>query len=181
MRRPNLILMPVCEAGLLLVLGLAAWLTGKPLLFASLGPTAYELAEAPERPTARSYNIIVGHGIGVLSGFAALFLTHRIGAWSAAAENFPLSRVLGAALAALLTVFGTLLVRATQPAAVSTTLLVALGFMPHWLDGVYIMAAILLITALGQALQHLRTMSSGPEVDEGRSQRRRSRTSGRLR
>ena len=60
MRRRDLIVMPLCEAALLAIVGLTAWWTGRPFLFASLGPTAYELVEAPERITARPYNIIVG-------------------------------------------------------------------------------------------------------------------------
>ena len=163
MRRWNLLIMPLCEAALILVVGVAAWLSGQPLLFASLGPTAYELVEAPERITARPYNIIIGHLIGVLSGFFALYVTHRFAAGSAVAGPFTLPRVLGAALAALLTVFGTLLLRATQPAAVSTSLLVELGSMAHLRDGVHIMIAILLITAIGEPLRWLREKTADAE------------------
>lgn len=56
-------------------------------------------------------------------------------------------------LATLLTVLGTVLTRATQPAALSTTLMIATGTMQQPIDAVVIMAAILLITAVGEPLR----------------------------
>ncbi len=155
-KRNDLFIAPLCEGGLILLAGLAAWTLHKPLLFASLGPTAFELTEMPERASARPYNILVGHLIGVLSGFAALALT---GAWhtpSVSTSQISLQRVGAAVLAALLTVFGTLLARATQPAALSTTLMIATGAMQHLEDGPIIMASILLITAAGEPLRRWR-------------------------
>ena len=55
----ELIVAPPCEAGLLLLAGAAAMLVHKPLFFASLGPTAYELAETPERKSAQPYSVIL--------------------------------------------------------------------------------------------------------------------------
>ena len=156
MRRRDLIIAPLCESALILIAGLAAWIAHQPLFFASLGPTAFELVETPERPSARPYNIIVGHLIGVLCGFAALALTH---AWSTPAvstSSISLQRVWAAAIAALLTVFFALLARAQQPAALSTTLLIATGSMQRLEDGPVIMAAILLITIVGEPLRRWR-------------------------
>jgi hypothetical protein len=48
----------------------------------------------------------------------------------------PLARVWACTMAATLTVFGTLGLRAAQPAAVSATLLIASGIMQTWRDGV---------------------------------------------
>lgn len=48
---------------------------------------------------------------------------------------------------------GTLAARATQPAALSTTLVVSLGTMQRWQDGILIMIAILLLTAIGEPLR----------------------------
>jgi len=110
----------------------------------------------PGRPSARPYNVVVGHLIGVLCGFAALAVTH---AWSAPAvstSSISILRVWAAAIAALLTVFGTLLARAQQPAALSTTLLIATGSMQHLKDGPIIMLAILLMTAIGEPLRRWR-------------------------
>ena len=59
-------------------------------------------------------------------------------------------------LAAVLTTLGTLLLRAGQPAAIATSLLVALGSMQTEHDAVAIVAGVLLITAIGEPLRRLR-------------------------
>ena len=166
------VIAPLCEGGLLLVAGAAAWLTHRPLFFASLGPTAYELTETPDRPSAQPYSIIVGHLIGVLSGFAALGLTHAWIAPAVSTSSITMVRVWAAVVATLLTVLGTVLARATQPAALSTTLIVATGTMQKAVDGPTIMAAILLVTLLGEPLRRWRL---------GHRQQERARQQGRAR
>lgn len=160
-----LIIAPVCEATLILLAGLAAWITHKPLLFASLGPTAFELIEAPKRQSARAWNVIGGHLIGVLAGFAAIFLTH---AWSAPVASSGIitsPRVWAAVLAAMLTVFGTLLARATQPAAISTSLLVSLGTMQRKEDVFFIMSSVVLMTLAAKPLRLLRLQEDSEDDD----------------
>jgi CBS-domain-containing membrane protein len=159
--RKDILIAPVCEGALITILALAAWIAHNPLVFASLGPTAYELVETPERPTARPYNIVAGHLLGVLSAFLALFLTHADRVPPLNGGGIALPRVWAAGIAAALTVLATLLARATQPAAVATALLVALGNMQHWRDGFFIMAAVLLITALGTPIRKLRLKALG--------------------
>jgi hypothetical protein len=161
--RKDLLIAPLCEGGLILLVSLAAWLSHKPLIFASLGPTAYELIEQPHRKSARPYNIIVGHLIAVIAGLAAIYATH---AWTVPAvsiASIPLPRVWAAALAAALTVLGTLAARATQPAALSTTLVVSLGNMQRWQDSLIIMIAILLMTVVGEPLRIWRERTTKPE------------------
>lgn len=58
----------------MLALAAIGWATKQPLIFASLGPTAYGLVEQPQLPSARAYNIIAGHLIGLGAGFLALCL-----------------------------------------------------------------------------------------------------------
>lgn len=145
------------EGTLILVIAAAGWATRQPLIFASLGPTAYELVEKPLDRSARAYNIIVGHLIGLGSGFLALYLMQ---AWQA--PNVALAgivdpaRMWAAVLAAVFTTLGTLLLRAGQPAAIATSLLVALGAMQTGRDAVVIVAAVLGITAIGEPLRRLR-------------------------
>ncbi len=160
----HLILAPLCEAGLLLLAGTAAMLVHKPLFFASLGPTAYELAETPERRSAQPYSVIVGHLIGVVSGFLAIYLTQ---AWRVPAINtYCITWVLvwAAMLAAFLTVLGTTLFKATQPAALSTTLMIATGSMQRLQDGPVIMAAIILLTVAGEPLRRWRCRLRSPHT-----------------
>lgn len=156
MLRKDIVIAPVCEGLLILVMAVASWVSHNPFIFASLGPTAYELVETPERPTARPYNILVGHLIGVLAAFLALYLTGAAHAAAWSQNGIPLPRIWSATLAASLTVAVTLIVRATQPAAVATALLVSLGTMQVWRDGFFIMGAVLAITLLGEPIRRWR-------------------------
>lgn len=165
---------PALESALILVLAFAGWISGTPLIFASLGPTAYELVETPERPSARPYNILVGHLIAVLAGFAALWLTNAWAVPSVSSHGVPFPRVWSAAIAALLTVFGTLLARANQSAALSTTMLIALGFMQTWQDGVVIMVAVLLMTAIGEPVRRWRRRAKESTEKAGKGKNRSS-------
>lgn len=169
LRWRDLLLAPVCEAALVLVAALAGWLVHKPLIFASLGPTAFEQIETPRRPSARPYNIIAGHLIAILAGFAALWLT---GAWKApvvSANGFPLVRVGAAVLSALLTVFLTLLARATQPAALATNLLISLGLMQTGEDAAVIVAGVLLMAVVGEPLRRWRAHGAAAAHPEASS------------
>lgn len=156
MSKRELLVAPVGEAALILVVSIVGWATHQPLVFASLGPTAYEIIEKPSHPSARPYNVIVGHFIAVLAGFAALFLVHAWSVPSVSATGVPFLRVWAAVIAALITVFFTLLAKATQPAALSTTLLVSLGILQTPWEGAMIMAGVVLIVAIGEPIRKLR-------------------------
>lgn len=162
MRLREILIVPPLEGALILVVGLAGYISHSPLLFASLGPTAFEMIETPHRKSARPYNIIGGHLIGILAAFAALWLTNARNFPSVSAAGVPLVRVWAAALAAMLTALGTFLARARQPAALSTTLLVSLGVLQTARDGVVIMAAVLMMTALGEPIRRLRRRDLAP-------------------
>jgi hypothetical protein len=163
MARRDVFLAPALEAALIVILAAVGWVSRTPFVFASLGPTAYEIVENSKRPSARPYNIIVGNLIAVLAAFAALWMTNAWGTPRVSAHGVPLERVWAATIAALLTVFGTLLAQATQPAALSTTLLIALGIMQTARDGVIIMLAVLLITAIGEPIRRWRAKYAPPE------------------
>jgi len=166
MSRKEFVIAPLCEGALILAVSAAGWLTHSPLIFTSLGPTAFELIETPNRPSARPYNVIIGHLIGVVAGFAALGMTH---AWLAPAISSgmvsPL-RVAAATISAILTVLLTLLTHATQPAALSTTLLISLGTLQRWQDGFFIMGAVLLLVLLGEPLRRWRSREKPESVTE---------------
>ncbi len=153
MRRRDLVIAPLCEAALLFVAAAIGLIAHEPLIFASLGPTAYELVETPERKSARPYNVVVGHLVGVLAGFLALYAT---GAWfkpgiSAGWVGWP--RIWAVVLAAAVTVVVTLLIKATQPAAIATTLLITLGLMQKWQDGFVIMGGVVIMLICGEPLR----------------------------
>jgi hypothetical protein len=164
LRGKDVVAAPLCEAALIAIAGVAAWIAHAPLLFASLGPTAYELVETPERKSAKPYNVIVGHLIGVLAGLGAAWLTRADATPAVGFGSVPVARVGAAVIASGVTVLVTLLLRAAQPAALATTLLIALGLMPGWRSGAEIMAAVLLMTLVGEPLRHWRMRDIG--IDE---------------
>jgi hypothetical protein len=160
-RKKDLLIAPLGEAFLLLIAALAGWLCRQPLIFASLGPTAYELIETPHRRSARPYCICVGHLIGIGSAFLALFVT---GAWyvpAVSGSGVPLDRVWAIVTAAALTVFFTLLLRAGQPAAIATALLIATGILQRPIDAALMMAAVILMVLTGEPLRRLRLRQQG--------------------
>lgn len=53
----------------ILGIGLFAWLTGLPLIFPALGPTAFILFSDPLSPSAAPRSIILGHLIGIGCGY----------------------------------------------------------------------------------------------------------------
>ncbi len=156
MIRKDMLIAALLEGLLLMVAAAAGWATRQPLIFASLGPTAYEMIETPKRRTARPYNIFVGHLSAVLCAFFALWVT---GAWwtpVVSRHGVPFIRIWAVMLAAVLTVFFTLRLRAAQPAAVSTTLLIATGAMQTKREGLMILAAVVLTMAAGEPLRRWR-------------------------
>jgi len=145
------------EGGLILAMAVISWATKQPLIFASLGPTAYEMVEQPRLRSARPYNIIAGHLIGLGSGFLAIWLTH-----ASTEPNVILTgitstpRLWAVAIAATLTTLLTLLLKAGQPASLATTLLVALGSMQTLRNALAIIAGVLLITIIGEPVRRFR-------------------------
>jgi hypothetical protein len=56
-------------SSLLLIPAFAAWATGRPFIFPSLGPSAFALAVGEDVVTAR--RMIGGHAVGITSGLLA--------------------------------------------------------------------------------------------------------------
>ena len=156
-QRADLLWATLGEGGLVLALAAIGWAIHQPLIFASLGPTAYELVEQPQLRSARTYNIIVGHLIGLGSGFLTVYLLH---AWAApnviSTGIVSAERVWAVAIAASLTTLVTLLLGAGQPAALATTLLVALGSMQTLRDAGAVIAGVLIIALIGEPVRRFR-------------------------
>jgi CBS domain-containing membrane protein len=169
----DLLVVPFTEGRLVLVISAVAWATQQPLVFASLGPTAYELIEQPDRQSGRPYNVILGHLIGVGSAFLALAVT---AAWHTPAigafTTIAMPRMCALLLASALTAFRTLPLGATQPAALSTSLLIASGSMQRGRDAVVITAAVLMLTAMGEPIRRWKKKS---RLDQAENPSRKTR------
>jgi hypothetical protein len=136
-------------AALLAVPGLLAILTGRVLLFASLGPSAVIVAHSPGRRSSRVYNIVVSHLIG--AGCAATAV-HLLGL-ALVPSVFDVGYVSGlrvvAAVGALASAtFLELRFGATHVPAASTTLLVALGSLRPDPYGLALVAVGVIVVAL---------------------------------
>jgi hypothetical protein len=150
MKTRQVVLPVIGEAGLVLAVGAIGWAAHMPLLFTSLGPTAYEIVEKPKAPSAKTYNIIVGHFVALGVGFFALWVLHAWNAPKVSASGFVAGpRLWAAVLAVAVTTLLTLLLKASQPAALATTLLVALGAMQRTHDAVAIIIGVLILAILG--------------------------------
>jgi hypothetical protein len=153
-RGKRLLFTALGEGGLVLVVAAIGLATRMPLIFTSIGPTAYELAEKPNAPSARTYNIIAGHMLALGAGFLSLWLLNAWCAPKVAAAGFVSSpRLLAAVLSVVLTTAVTLTLKASQPASLSTALLVSLGSMQTRRDAFAITIAVLILAAVGEPLR----------------------------
>ncbi|MGH9328253.1 MAG: HPP family protein [Terriglobia bacterium] len=153
----DLVVTPVAEGALILVLGAIGWAASWPFVFASLGPTAYEMIEKPESKSAKPYNVIAGHFVGLGAGFFSVWV---LGTWAApkvtAAGLVAEPRIWTSVLAVALTAGITLMIGASQPASLSTTLLVALGAMQTGRDALAIIIGVLILATIGEPVRRVR-------------------------
>lgn len=133
----------------LFMVGVIAWLSGRPFIFPSLGPTAYVLAFdiMPDRKHSLR-TVIGGHGCGVLGGFLCYHLLVSPNTLMGLTE--PVSFMgallgLGAVAALMTTTFLMLMFNASHPPACATTLIISLGILSDPIDGLFIMGAVLLM------------------------------------
>lgn len=111
------------------VSGLAAYLTKQPLLFPSLGPTAFLFFERPLARRASPRNTLTGHAVAILVGFLSLAVFGLLDNPSILVEGVTITRVGAAALSLALTGAVLLLLRATHPPSGATVLIVSLGLL----------------------------------------------------
>jgi HPP family len=156
-RLPDAVWAPVWEGALILLVGGAAWAAGQPWLFASLGPTVYEQVEKPELRSAGIYNVIVGHFVGLGAGFLGLWVA---GAWNSpkvvASTTVSPERLWAAVIAVTVTTIGNLLLKSGQPAALSTTLLVALGTYQTARGALWVAVGVVIVGLVGEPIRRLR-------------------------
>ncbi|HET6276004.1 MAG TPA: HPP family protein [Candidatus Cybelea sp.] len=137
----------------MMVIGLAAAVTARPLIFPSLGPTAIMLFTHPLDRFSSPRHVLLGHFIGAASGYAALAMTGLLGVALSSEVGIP--RVVAAAIALALTAGLMLLLDAEHPPAGATTLIVALGILPRLEDFLFLMAAVFVLTLLAFTVNRL--------------------------
>lgn len=132
------------------LLAAVAMITRTPFVFPSLGPTAFLMFFAPTAPTASPRSAIVGHAIGIVCGFGALWLFGLTDAPPAMVTGVTLARVGAAALSLAATGALMILFNAAHPPAGATTLIISLGIMtkPFQLATIELAVALLVVQAI---------------------------------
>jgi hypothetical protein len=155
---PDQVWSPLMSAVLTFIVGALSVIFGQVWLFPSLGPTIYLQTEKPAEPAARFFNVVAGHLIGLIAGFAGAFL---LNAYSdpipLVDKQFTWARVGAAVVALALTLFLGLLFKATHPPAGATTLLTALGSIKTAQDAINLMIGVLIIAFVGEFVRRMRT------------------------
>ncbi|MBW3630788.1 MAG: HPP family protein [Gemmatimonadetes bacterium] len=155
---PEAVWTPLAVALIALVPGIVGLAAGRPFLFPSVGPTAVLQAHKPDDPSARPYNILVGHLAGLGTAFLMVTLL-GIGQQKSVFElgHLTTERVAAAVLALALAAAVEIVLRAPHGPAAATTLLASLGaFKPTIKDAVTVIGGILLVIAVGEVLRRLR-------------------------
>jgi CBS-domain-containing membrane protein len=132
------------------------------------------VAESPALHRSKIYNIIGGHSIGLMLGFAVLFLLNAYNDPTLFGDHtLTLGRVLASAIAVGLTIGVAYFARASHPPAGATALLVALGGIGTIQDVTHFAIGLVLLAIVAEALRRVRlgsmpTITSLTEETAGR-------------
>jgi CBS-domain-containing membrane protein len=135
--------------------GLFAWVLDEPLVFPSLGATAFLFFETPMAEVASIRNTIIGHTVGAGVAFVWLNVFGLVGDPSAIVAGFTADRVACVALSLAFTGGILRLLRAAHPPAGATTVIVSVGLLTTWDELLILMAGVILLSASALALNRL--------------------------
>jgi len=135
--------------------GLWAYIVKQPLVFPSLGATAFLIFETPMAEVGTPRNTIIGHSVGIAAGVASLALFGLLDAPSVYVSGVTLGRVGAIALAVALTGGVLRLLRSAHPPAGATTIIVASGLLAKPRQILDILVGVLLLTIAGWCLNRL--------------------------
>lgn len=130
----------------------AALITGAPLIFPSLGPTAFLFFYTPTSPAAAPRNTIFGHLVGALAGYVSLVIFGLTDAAPALSTEVTAGRVGAAALSLALTSGFMVWLRVPHPPAGATTLIVSLGILRTPFQLSVLMLAVIVLTVQGYVI-----------------------------
>ena len=133
----------------LVVSGLAAYLLKQPLLFPSLGPTAFLFFEQPMDPPSSPRNTLIGHLVAILAGALSLAVFGLLDHASILQEGVTLARVGAGALSVALTGAVLILLKSSHPPTGATTLIVSLGLLQTPREMAELMVGVVLLTIAG--------------------------------
>lgn len=132
--------------------GLAALAFDEPLLFPSLGATAFLIFETPTAEVGSPRNTLIGHAVGIAAAALSLAIFGLLDEPSAFEQGVTLARVLAVALSVALTGGLLRLLRAAHPPAGATTIIVSSGLLADADQMLAVAVGVLLLTAAGWML-----------------------------
>ncbi|MGH8916196.1 MAG: HPP family protein [Acidimicrobiia bacterium] len=131
------------------VMAAAAWVTGSPFVFPSLGPTAFLFFYTPTAASAAPRNTVFGHLIGAVAGYLSLVWFGLTEAAPALTGGMTAARIGAAAVSLGLTSGLMVWLRVPHPPAGATTLIVSLGILRTPGQLAVLMLAVGLLTVQG--------------------------------
>jgi hypothetical protein len=111
--------------------------------------------ESPRQKASRPLNTLVGHGVGLVLGYACYLAFGLSGAAPAPVGGLTPAYVAAGALSVALTTVVLTLLGLPHPPAGATTLLVSLGILAKPVDLLDLAGAVVLVTAAGWAANRL--------------------------
>lgn len=139
----------------ILAIGIFAWVTDLPLTYPALGPTAFILFATPTALAAAPRSIVLGHFLGLASGYAVWHLVSIVAGEPVSSQTggWPLflSASLGLAVICALLVW----LSCPHPPACASALVVALGGVTDWFSVLLMGLAVVWMTAQAVAMNRL--------------------------
>lgn len=138
-----------------LSLGFLALFTNHPLIFPSLGPTAFLLFAYPMTKNASPKNTILGHFIAVVCGYLSLVIFGLTNTSATIISGISIEFIMAATLSLVLTFALTIFFSVEHPPAGATTLIVSLGILHSISDVTILMIAVVILCAEAWLLNNL--------------------------
>ena len=135
--------------------GLWAWLFKQPLLFPSLGATAFLFFETPTAEVGTPRNAIIGHFVGIVAAVVSLAIFGLLHAPSVYIQGVTPARIGAVALSVALTGAVLRVLRAAHPPAGATTIIVSSGLLARSTQLGIVAAGVVAITFASWALNRL--------------------------
>jgi CBS domain-containing membrane protein len=132
--------------------GALAWALDEPLVFPSLGATAFLFFETPMAEVASPRNTLIGHYVGALVATFWLFVFALQDNPSVLVEGFTPARAAAVALSVAFTGGILRLLRAAHPPAGATTVIVSAGLLHTGSQLAALAAGVLLLTISAHVL-----------------------------
>ncbi len=144
------------HGGLAIVtISVCAWLTNLPLLFPSLGPSAFILFTKPFSPDAAPRSVVMGHCTAIIAGLIVRIVVEALSGTVITMDAGELTTYLSASLALCVTCFLLVRLSVSHAPACATAIIVAVGGVRDPFHLVAMGGAVLMLTIIALACNRL--------------------------